>query len=360
MKEPGGFYRKFLLFTIAAVCLLILVGGIVRSTGSGMGCPDWPKCFGSWIPPTEAAELPVNYKDIYSQKRYQKNIRLANYLEFLGFKELANKLKNDQSILAEESFNPTRTWIEYFNRLLGVFVGFLFILNVTLSIVHRQLNSKFTQLAILNLVLVGFQGWVGSVVVSTNLLGGLITFHVILALLILAVLIYNYWLTEAGEQIEIADDILVKRAYFLITLALILFTIQVILGTQVREFIDLIAARMGESRRADWVQQLGLTFYIHRSYSIVVLAIHVYFAYVAIKMLSGTPLISFVYVLVGFLVVEIITGSIMAYFAIPPVFQPIHLLLATLIFGIDFYLLLYVNKFRKPNYIQGELNRVQE
>ena len=74
---------------------LILAGGIVRATGSGMGCPDWPKCFGRWIPPTEFSQLPSNYREIYGAK-----------------------------LKGEVEFNAVKTWIEYANRLLGVLVGF--------------------------------------------------------------------------------------------------------------------------------------------------------------------------------------------------------------------------------------------
>lgn len=341
-------FRRISMITVIAVYFLILVGGVVRSTGSGMGCPDWPKCFGSWVPPTSVNQLPNDYQEIYLQKRIQKNERFVASLEKLGFSRKAEEIKNDKSILIEEEFNPVKTWIEYINRLIGVLIGLFILVTVYRSLSLWKEDKLIPILSFASLVLVVFQAWIGSIVVSTNLLTWMITLHMLLALLLVCLLIYIHFRAHHLYKTIPFRSEKPSRLFAILMIGFILMIVQIVLGTQVREEIDQIAFAMGNLMRGTWVDSLGVTFLVHRSYSLLLLAIHILFIYKIYKYsVRRSGIFKLSQLLIIVIVFEIMTGIGMAYFAIPAFLQPVHLLFGSLIIGIQFLLLLNIQDQKK-------------
>ncbi len=333
-------FKTFGTLTVIAIYLLILVGGIVRSTGSGMGCPDWPKCFGQWVPPTSEDELPINYKELYREKRIAKNERVAKLFDLLGFSDLSHRITKDPSVLVEEPFHAIKTWIEYINRVLGVLIGFFIFLTFIFSLPYRQTDKKIVVASFAAFVMVGIEGFLGSLVVSTNLLPFLITLHMLLALAIVVVLIYG--LARAFYNPKFLQVVHSQRLNILMWAGLLSSLVQIILGTQVRETIDIIAAQIAD--RQLWIDQLGASFYIHRSFSLLILGLHSYFAYLLLH--QPQQLKTWGYALLALVGFEILTGVGMAYGSMPAFLQPLHLTLATVIFGVQFWVWLLLNPKR--------------
>jgi heme a synthase len=325
-------FRRLTISTLVAVYILILVGGVVRSTGSGMGCPDWPKCFGSWIPPTSVEELPKNYKEIYSDYRYKKNQRFARYLNVIGMEETAEGILNNREILHENDFNPAKTLIEYINRIVGVIIGFLIMVVAAFSLKFRRTDPKLVWLSFGSLALVIFQGWIGSFVVSTNLTPWTITVHMFLALALVAMLIVLVHVTGSRDTVNSS------LGFWWLLASMALLLVQILLGTQVREAIDQVSATLP---RDGWIEGVSDTFGIHRSFSWIVLLVHVGLI-VRLRQTQGLKI--FPLALILLILSTILSGAGMAYFGVPPFLQPIHLLLASATFGMQFMMLLKLNR----------------
>ncbi|MEZ0609515.1 heme A synthase [Fibrella sp. WM1] len=308
-------FRRLALLTVIAVYLLILVGGVVRSTGSGMGCPDWPKCFGQWVPPTNVNELPANYQEIYSHRGY-----------------------------ADTEFNVVKTWTEYLNRLLGALIGvFIFLTFIASTVAYWRKDRAIVGYSFLALLLVGFQGWLGAKVVSSVLATWLITLHMLLAIVIVGVLMYVMARSRASLLVDDRTTLSETGQRWLL-ISSVLLLLQILLGTQVREMVDEVADQLGAQQRFRWIDELGIRFYIHRSFSLVVLATQIVWIWPTKKLPTGSLLRSFGTAMVLLIFVEILTGVVMAYWAIPAWAQPVHLTLAVVALGIQFLVILFVKK----------------
>lgn len=309
---------------LIAIYLVIIAGSFVRITGSGMGCPDWPKCFGQWVPPTEESSLPKNYKAIYVDKREKKVAKFCAFLNTIGLENTAKKIKNDETLLVEEDFNVKKTWTEYVNRLFGFIAGNSLLL-VFLWILLKYRKKKLILVSGVNLIILAFQAWFGSIVVATNLVPWTITVHMLLALVIIGLQLYLIYLIAPSQQKQIKTT----KLFFWSVFAIFVITFfQMFLGTQVREEIDYL--RKSGIARADWNEYFGMRFFIHRSFSWLVLILLTIMFWIkrndrAYRIIHWAFLI---------LALELISGVLLAYFNMPGLIQTAHLLFATVLFGI--------------------------
>ncbi len=316
------------MITIIAVFLLIGVGGIVRSTGSGMGCPDWPKCFGQWVPPTDISQLPLDYKSKF---------KVMN-------REIAD-------------FNVFHTWTEYINRLLGVLIGFFVILTCWFGWKVRKKNAIIWWLSFAALVLVLLEGWLGSIVVKTDLHKGIVTIHMIGSVLIIMVLIFAILI---GKHEKEKTDVLhlniekMKKVHSLGILTSIGFLAQVLIGTQVRENVDEIQKIYNNTARNQWIDTLGNMFDLHQFFYIVpLIGLFFWFKLILELGISAHKWIRNVMKMIATIILlEVAVGWILSNYSLPPFFQPIHLTLGVLLYICCFTMQLeiYIMTLTKKNF----------
>lgn len=295
-------YQKTAITTVLATIVLIFVGGLVRASGAGLGCPDWPQCFGMWIPPTNAADLPAQY---------------------------------DASL-----FNPLHTWLEYVNRLVGVLIGFLISLTFLFSFKYRKKDPVVTVASGAAFVMVLFQAWLGGQVVRSGLSGGMITIHMIVAMIILATLLYaSFRATREKVNIQLSK----KHQKTLMLIAIVLFAltmIQMIIGTQVRESVD-FAKNALDLPRSEWIDTVGSLYPIHRSFSWMVVVPAGLLLFYNNKFKVPSVLNRLGWATAGLILLQVVVGVSLEWFNMPGVSQILHLVgVAVLICAEMLYILL--------------------
>ena len=313
-------FRRIGMLTIIAVYIVILMGGIVRASGAGMGCPDWPTCFGKWIPPTDESQLPANYHEIYAQRGYENT-----------------------------QFNPIKTWTEYTNRLVGATIGFLIFLTAWSSRIYLKTDKSIFYLSPSSFLLVCFQGWLGASVVASNLKPIMITAHMLLALIIVALLIYTIARSQRDFLSQLNTRLLPNKFKAILIVAMIMTLLQIAMGTQVREAVDFIAREHIE--RQYWRDDFPIIFYIHRSFSSIILFTNAWLSWKIFQSVDKQSLLRYTgLALITLIITAILAGVSLDRLDVPAIVQPIHLLIASLIFGVQFFLYSCLNYSAKNGY----------
>lgn len=328
-------FRRFAKITLILVYLVVAAGAIVRMTGSGMGCPDWPKCFGHYIPPTEVSELEWQPNKQFKSGQIiikDKTLHVSKTTFTTG--NTFNALQWDPYTKHDYAeFNPWHTWVEYINRLLGAIAGLATLILAFASIRYWKIKKRITLLSWAVVLGMGFQAWLGATVVYSVLAPAKITVHMLMALVIVAVLLYIIYLANTENKLIKFDT----TALYVCIATLILTLVQIIMGTQVRQFVDEQITIFGYDAKSSWLKQPTLLFIIHRSFSIIVILTNIFLAYRIQKLNLGHFKIYWVLFLLS---VEILTGMAMNYLNFPFASQPLHLVVATIIFGVQFYIFL--------------------
>lgn len=305
-----NFFRKIILFCIIGTYLVILAGAVVRGTGSGLGCPDWPRCFGQWIPPMEMSELPENYKEIY---------------------KIAGKTIAD--------FDPFKTWTEYINRLLGVLLGLLIIVLFAFSFTVKEREKNLPWFCGGLLILILIQGGVGAFVVSTHLKPFIITLHMFLAVLLLFGLLYLNKYCQDLENTALVQKI-DSKGLKVTKIAVWITFIQVLMGTQVRQQVDHFMRDTLKATPETIIDFLGTIFLVHRSFSLVIVGLLfvLLFHFHRQQFNRGALFLTIMATITTF--GNILSGIILNYFNFPSNAQPPHLFFGILTLGILYSLYL--------------------
>lgn len=325
--------------TLILVYLVIIAGALVRMTGSGMGCPDWPKCFGYYIPPSDIKELTWSPNREFEEgqviiKDESLLVAKEDFTTGANFDKSHWRpyTKHDYAI-----FNPTHTWIEYINRLVGALAGIATFVMAVFSLSFWTTNKKITLLSWLAVFMMGFQGWLGATVVYSVLNPIKITLHMVVALIIVGVILFIIR-KASGETKHFKQDSLFQRT---LVVSLFLSLIQIILGTQVRQFVDEQVKVFGYDQMQLVLENPMLSFYIHRTFSVLIFGLNLFLFLRNRKLKLGFDKLNWVMLLIG---IEIISGMAMYYFDFPFGSQSVHLVIASILFGLQFYLVLESRK----------------
>ncbi|MBS1261267.1 MAG: Heme A synthase [Calditrichaeota bacterium] len=303
--------RRFSWASTIATFIVIFTGGLVRVSGAGLGCPDWPKCFGRWLPPTSVDQLPPEI---------------------------------DASL-----FNFTLAWIEYGNRVLGMVLGLLIVVTAILALVHARRHIKVWLPSLIALVLVAWLGWQGGQVVASGLEPVLVAAHLLLSLVLALVLLYMTLSLEA-----VLDPARGRGASYprkltpWLTGTWVLALVQAAIGTQLRGALKVMREVEPLGGHSEWMAAVGPISNVHQMLGVVVVGLALHSAATFLKRAERPePLARQAAVaLIAVASVQLLLGLAMLLFGTHALLQVFHLWMSALLLGSLLVLLVHLRRAR--------------
>jgi heme a synthase len=291
-------FKKSVLVSITLTYFLIFVGGLVRVSGAGLGCPDWPKCFGHWIPPVSVSDLPAD--------------------------------------IDPSSFNFALAWIEYLNRLFGMIVGLSVLWVAMLALMRHRQERYILWPSLAAAVTVALQGYQGGKVVASFLAPYMVSMHMIMALLLISFLLWAYQSAHLSALPAADFEPAGKGASLLMYGAIALTAFQVLSGTRVRGALETAASEAPLQKVENLFQHISPWINIHILIGLLVFACLYYILQKWRK--SDHPILrelqSTVSMAVVLLILLVMLGLTLRLFALPAWAKLYHMWLSSMFLGL--------------------------
>ncbi len=185
-------YKRIILFSVILTLCVVVFGAYVRLTDAGLGCPDWPGCYGTLTVP-----------------------------------ESIEAISKAQEIYPESPVESTKAWIEMIHRYLAGILGILILIIGYTSYKKREAISVPVTLPIFLVLLLVMQAALGMWTVTLLLQPAIVTLHLLGGMTILGILTFitDRHLSPASKRVKVNSNF--KLA---IRFSLILLFLQIMLG----------------------------------------------------------------------------------------------------------------------------------
>mgnify|MGYP001025520416 FL=1 len=272
------FFQSAVVSTILSY-FLIFVGGLVRVSGAGMGCPNWPKCGDGWMPPTN---IDIN------------------------------------------QINTTLAWIEFTNRMFGVILGISIIILNVLAVFYFRKNYNLLFASILSLIFVIVNGVLGGVLVWFELNPYIKTVHMLFALILVSILSYicikSYKMINTTLFKGLKKNPILSKSLIVFW---ILIVVEILLGTGIRTNLELVSIENPLLSKGELLNALDSYKYFHSflGFTLFFLSAYIYSKLRTNKLYIARFLGIFI---LGMIVVQIFLGEMMIFFELPQLTRLFH------------------------------------